>query len=407
MRKFFFVLALAAVLVPVLSFPAAAVSFDFNTPITYSPPAAGWDELRAYHTIYTEQDTGEIWVDHYNGTPAFSYYDDGGVFRWVLGSYVSEIDTDYHVTLNPFDSNNSYGRFSSADNLKNTLVFVNILFPNVIIPAQSGQYFKAKFNIHSNYDVNNGDWSIYPADYKSIVDELTVASNLCMFMVRDEGSAWQPRQAVVVPSAVTVRRDSGTTTTNKGFQGDNMEFTYYFDLSYSFFEEILQFDYVGLMIRIPYFFGTYGNKPRVIGNLTIPDSYEIISANDYSNALNDINISIDAVNSSVNKVYDALTNNPDAAADQIVITGFKANTDKLGNTVGDYNDAQAEVDKIVSNVTLPTVTLASPDVMDDIGLGEFSQNNDIWNSYTVGMVVVAFSFATISLILYGKKGSGS
>lgn len=405
MKKIFITTLICLFCVPLFSFSSFAVEFDFNAPITYSPPYIGWDILRAYHTFYTEQDTGMIWVDHYNGTPAFSYYDDGGVFRWVLGSSVSEIDTDYHVTLNPFDSNNSYGRFSSADNLKNTLVFVNILFPNVIIPAQSGQYFKATFNIHSNYDVNNGDWSIYPSEYKTFVDELTVASNLCMFMVRDEGSSWQPRSSVVVPSAVAVRRDSGSTTTNKGFQGDNMEFTYYFALSQSFFQDILQFDYVGLMIRIPYFFGVNGNKPRVIGNMTIPNTYEIISTDDYSKDLADIKNTLTTVNESVLQVYDALSNNPDQQVDTVLITGFKSGLDHVDNVVNKYDDAQNRIENIVNNVTLPSVESdvsnvldRAPDVVERIG-------NVFTNSYFTAALVIVFGFCAINLILYGiSKG---
>lgn len=394
---------------PFLGISTYAMEFDLPVPTAYnraisSAAPSDYKYANIYRLYYENNEFDFLRSSSF--THGFHYYVNKSIV-WGLGSYYAESATDYHITLDPFDNTKTYFRLSTNNsNVSNSLCFVSLLYEDIVIPAQADNYLKITFNMHTNFDLNNMSWSGYPSEFESFVNEYTKAQYLCGFVYRtpESGYEWSLPTSHMVPSAVTVR-DVGTTITNQAYSGDNMEYTFYFNVSGGFLSDLLSFEGVGLLIRFPFWFGPNAdNGVRVLGNAFFPSSYEIISPNDYSQELENIENAVTTVNSSVLQVYDALTNNPDTVGDTIIITGFDNSISDLDNTVSDYDSVQSDIINIVNKVTLPSLTSPPPqNVQNVFSENTFSNVETIWNPLVIAMVTIVFAFGTISLVLFGTK----
>lgn len=401
MKRIFIITLITCLLIPFFTINSSAATYDLGDPSlwVYSSTVTSSPNYFSTHYFYYANDLHGFEMSY-----RLLFYPNG--YQKAAGfdrSYSLDLinfpvfDTDveptydnagYKYRATDLDLSKNVLAFVTGYNIRSSMVIPGISYSDIYLP-DDGQYFKIQFSVDT---VKLGTSYDIPSQFLPLLSP----ENLCFFELPGRSEYDVP--SVIVPFSSVVVQPS----TN----GRILHYTYYFNSSSEAFAPLRENNengIINLVIRFPYYFGDSQlliDGAFILTNYDFPVSYDIITPGGYSQELEGIQNAIISSNDNLIDYYDTLS-----GEDQAVIVHAKQQNDKLDSTIKDYDKAQSGIDKIVENVTLPPVNIDDANsAFDDIGLGNISENEGLWSIAIVSMVIITFTFATLSLLLFGKKG---
>lgn len=400
MKRILLISIITCLLIPFFATNISAAEYDLGTPVLWYPNSKDGGYPESYNYCFYEYPDGEYYGT-YDVSWRLWYYSDG---YSTSGTFDSDYDFTVGVNSRGDVSYDSVGykvRASNLDTSKNVLAFAAaypvrerlympaIAYKGIYFPA-SNQVIKVEFSIDTvklgtNYDI------------PSFYDSLLVPSNLCWFELEN------------IPSDQTFKYDKipfSSVVVTPSSNGKILHYTYYFNAYGTEFQTAMnnsEGSLLQLVVRFPYYFGgssLLSDGVFCLTNAVLPTSYTIMTPGDYSQELKNIE---NAIITSNEKLYDMYTEMSDE--DIAFIVHSKSQNEKLDSTIKDYDNAQQGINNIVNNAQLPDFDVSDAnEAFTQAGLDSIAENDALWIPFVLSIAVITFTFATISLILYGKKG---
>lgn len=375
---------------PLFVFNTSAASYDLigPNPLSYQI-TAGRDEsfkyFGSYWYEYTEDEEGYEVLDRLYGSrgfPGVSYTDKVNGVEWVVGSPWSAF---YPYSKSVFSTKYNdqlmltlqYG--SGSSNL-NSLKFGQFVYEGLMLPV-TGTYLKVSLSFQGF--LNN-----VPSELRNYLN----TDYFCYLCDdRTAGSTDQYSVPRLYASSVVV--------TDLG--GGYNRYDYYFNYQ-NIPDGTFLSDNICLAVRIPVYIP---NDPSFNGNTCfymsaeLPQSYEILTIGGYDQELASIE---NAIITSNQNLIDLYTQQSDEDVSYIIQANDKIDSGK--NTVNDYNNANDQINQIVTNAVVPDLDNI---INDQIGNSD-TINSEIstvfQNQFIVSALLIVFGFCLISVLLYGIKG---
>lgn len=403
MKRIIIIFIITCLLIPFFAINTFASTYDLGTPSLWSSPYPNTSD-NPYPT-FLPQNAGSskyflLYYDKYNTSAGWQDH-----FLWSVKSNPS-LDLkavydsiSYRARDSELDYNSPAIAFGisavSSRSLNNTLCIPGLEFSGVYWPTEQ-QVIKIEFYIDTYVLGTSGG---FPSAYQDYLKP----EDLCFFTC----TAGEDGTENLTLLSKAVHFDS--VVVSPSLNARKIKFSYYFNGYGDAFTDLKRYvdEYypgstLSLVVRFPYYLGSsslISDGAYIVSNANAPVSYELMTPGDYSQELGNIKNAITESNEKLIDYYDTLS-----GEDQAVIVHAKQQNDKLDSSIKDYDNAQEGIDDIVENVTLPPVNIDDTNsTFDKVGLGDFSQNESIWSDSIIAMVLITFTFATLSLLLFGKK----
>lgn len=390
MKRLFTILCICFCFVPLFAFPSSAADYSFDYPKMFFYEGIGipekWLSVLEYDSSTVTLEAGSLDVGskfgfgYYRNYESYSNSEYNGL--WYLGDHgITSSDVFRNVRVPNFLEANLTLYFATTSNISSHLFYAQFVRENVLIPI-NGQYFKYELQFDS---------AIINAP--NVVKEFIDLSTLCFFCDTSgiPGNASKYSLPKLLPSAAY-----------KNTTGDVVKFTFYFDLTGNEFDVLRDSENVCFAVRIPYYFdgkSDWQQGVRLISNANIPGTYSILNVGGYEQELEDILSSVDSFKSDLFDLYTV-----EDRSDVLFLRDADSAFDEGKNVVDDYNNANDEIQQIVSDFVMPDMQ----DIIDEqVGLtGEVMVpvKEIFQNTYIVSAFLICFAFCLISVLLYGIRG---
>lgn len=403
MKRIIIIFIITCLLIPFFAINTFASTYDLGTPTLWTSPFANTSE-NPYPLFLPQNDSAftKYFLLYYDQYKEFAGFQDH--YQWALKSFNDSIESvydsiSYRARAGDLDYSKpavAFGIKNSYTSLNNTLIIPSLEYQGLYWPTED-QVIKIEFYIDTYALGTSGGIPSMYHDYLTPED-------LCFFTCTAGESGTENMSLL----SKAVHFDS--VVVSPSLDSRKIKFTYYFNGYGDSFTDLKRYVdeyYTGatlsLVVRFPYYLGSsslISDGAYIVSNANLPVSYELMTPGDYSQELGNIKNAITESNEKLMDYYDTLS-----GEDQAVIVYAKQQNDKLDNTIKDYDNAQSSIENIIEDVTLPPVSIDDANsTFDNIGLGNISENEGLWSLSIVTMVIITFTFATLSLLLFGKKG---
>lgn len=391
MKRFLIFLTTIFLCCPLFIFDSFAASYDLigPYPLSYQVTAARDESFKyfgSYGYHYVEDDQGFQLLDRSfdsKGFPGIYYYGSNVQKSFTVGLPWSSFHP-YSKTLysHSYDSTRSLAFYYGSSALNaNTLKFGQFVYEGMMLPV-TGTYLKVSISFQSF--LNN------------VPSELRTYLNTDYFCYLCDDSALSGST-----DKYSIPRLTATSVVVTDLGGGFNRYDYYFNYQ-SFPEGTFQSDNVCLAVRIPVYIPNdtiYNGNTCFYMSADLPQSYEILTIGGYDQELSSIENAVITANQNLIDLY---TEQTDHDVSYIIQANDKINSGK--DMINDYNNANEQINNIVTNAVLPDLEVILNDQIGDNEVINSEFSSFFQNNFIISALLIVFGFCLISILLYGIRG---